>query len=185
MWTWSRSAVVSFRPRLVSKWKSVLWSDESKFDIVVGNQVEGDLPACYHHSVRKPASQMVWGCISASAMGSLHVLEGRYECWKAYKGFRANKCSPQDDVYFSRTMQNHIPSAITTACLRSRRGRVLNWPACSPDISAIENIWWHHWTKNTVKDDHKLFSSWKPISGKNGTNTKTPETQTSSEIWIL
>ncbi len=66
------------------KWKSVLWSDESKFDILVGNhgrrvlraKEEGDLPACYQHSVQKPASLMVWGCICAYGMGSLHVLEG-------------------------------------------------------------------------------------------------------------
>ncbi len=53
----------------VSKWKRVLWSDESKFDILDGNQghrvlqakEEGDLPACYQHSVQKPASLMVWG----------------------------------------------------------------------------------------------------------------------------
>ncbi len=68
----------------VSKWKGVLWSDESKFDILVGNhgrrvlwaKEEGDLPACYQRSVQKPASLMVWGCISAYGMGSLHVLEG-------------------------------------------------------------------------------------------------------------
>ncbi len=68
----------------VSKWKSVLWSDESKFDIFVGNhgcrvlraKEEGDLPACHQRSVQKPASLMVWGCISAHGMGSLHV-------WKA------------------------------------------------------------------------------------------------------
>ncbi len=48
----------------VSKWKSVLWSDESKFDILVGNhgrrvlqaKDEGDLPAFYQRSVQKPAS---------------------------------------------------------------------------------------------------------------------------------
>ncbi len=70
--------------QLNSKWKSVLWSDESKFDIFVGNhgchvlraKEEGDLPACYQSSVQKPASLMVWGCISAYSMGSLHVLEG-------------------------------------------------------------------------------------------------------------
>ncbi len=53
----------------VSKWKSVLWSNESKFDILVGNhgrhvlraKEEGDLPACYQRSVQKPASLMVWG----------------------------------------------------------------------------------------------------------------------------
>ncbi len=32
-------------------------------------------------------------------------------------------------------------AAITTAWLSSRRVRVLNWPACSPDLSPIENIW--------------------------------------------
>ncbi len=37
---------------------------------------EGDLPACYQRSVQTPASLMVWRCISAYGMGSLHVLEG-------------------------------------------------------------------------------------------------------------
>ena len=32
-------------------------------------------------------------------------------------------------------------AAITTAWLCRRRVRVLNWPACSPDFSPIENIW--------------------------------------------
>ncbi len=55
----------------VSKWKSVLWSDESKFDILVGNhgrhgnhgflKEEGDLPVCHQRSVQKTASLMVWG----------------------------------------------------------------------------------------------------------------------------
>ncbi len=53
--------------RTVSKCKSVLRSDESKFDIIVGNyrrrvlraKEEGDLPECYQHSVQKPASPMV------------------------------------------------------------------------------------------------------------------------------
>ncbi len=62
----------------VSKCKSVLWSDKSKCDILVGNhgrrvlqaKEEGDLPACYQRSIQNPASLMV----SAYGMGSLHVL---------------------------------------------------------------------------------------------------------------
>ncbi len=99
----------------VSKWKSVLWSDKSKFDILVGNhgrrilraKEEGDLPACYQRSVQKPASLMVWGCISAYGMDSLHVLEGTINA-ERYIKVLSNICSPPDDVYFSRTMQNHI-----------------------------------------------------------------------------
>uniref|UniRef100_A0AAR2L5Q2 (E3-independent) E2 ubiquitin-conjugating enzyme n=1 Tax=Pygocentrus nattereri TaxID=42514 RepID=A0AAR2L5Q2_PYGNA len=30
---------------------------------------------------------------------------------------------------------------VTTAWLRSKRVRVLDWPACSPDLSPIENVW--------------------------------------------
>ncbi len=62
----------------------VLWSDESKFDILVGNhgchvlraKEKGDLPVCYQHLVQKLPALMVWGCICACGMGSLHVLEG-------------------------------------------------------------------------------------------------------------
>ncbi len=69
---------------IVLKCKSVLWSNKSKFDILVGNhrhrvlqaKEEGDLPACYQRSVQKPASLMVWGCINAYDMDSLHVFKG-------------------------------------------------------------------------------------------------------------
>ncbi len=77
----------------VSKWKSVLWSDESKFDIFVGNhgrrvlwaKVEGDLPACQQHSVQKPAPLKLWGCVSSYGMGSLHVLEGTMDAERYIK----------------------------------------------------------------------------------------------------
>ncbi len=80
---------------IVSKWESVQWSDESKFDILVGNhgrcvllaKEEGVLPACYQHSVQKPASLMVWGCMLR--YGHLACFGRHYECWKVYKDFRA------------------------------------------------------------------------------------------------
>ncbi len=78
--------VVSCGPRLHlkwtdSKWKSVLWSGESKFDILVGNhgrcvlraKEEGDRPALLSAFSSKASISDGMGCISAYGMGSLHV----------------------------------------------------------------------------------------------------------------
>ncbi len=126
----------------VSKWKSVLWSDESKFDILVGNhgcrvlraKEEGDLPACHQRSVLKPATLMVWGCISAYGMGSLHVLEGTMNAERYIKVLEQHMLPSRWRLFQGRScvfqQDNAKPhtAAITTAWLRSRRVQLLNWP---------------------------------------------------------
>ncbi len=108
----------------VSKWKGVLWSDESKFDILVGNhgrpvlraKEEGDLPACYQRSVQKPASLMVWGCISAYGMGSLHVLEGTMNAERYIKGFRATYAPLQTTSISGKAVCISAGQCKTTYC---------------------------------------------------------------------
>ncbi len=116
---------------IVSKWKSVLWSDGSKFDILVENhrsrvlraKEEGDLPACYQHSVQKPASLMVWGCISAYGMGSLHVLEGTMNAERYINVLEQHMLPSRQRVFQGRPcvfqQDNAKPhtAAITTASL--------------------------------------------------------------------
>ncbi len=97
----------------VSKWKSVLSNHGHR---VLCAKEEGDLPACYQRSVQKPASLLVWGCITVYGMGSLHVLELALEGpmnAERYIKVLEHICSPPDDVYFreglvyfSRTKQN-------------------------------------------------------------------------------
>ncbi len=77
----------------VSKWKHFLWSDESKFDI---------LPACYQNSVQKPL--IVWGCISAYGMGSLHVLEGTMNAERYIKVFYSGFCTSVLYILFYKSL---------------------------------------------------------------------------------
>ncbi|KAK3506915.1 hypothetical protein QTP70_031190, partial [Hemibagrus guttatus] len=68
----------------VAKWKTVLWSDQSKFEVlfrklgrhVIRTKEDKDNPSCYQRSVQKPAFLMVWGCMSTCGMGSLHIWKG-------------------------------------------------------------------------------------------------------------
>ncbi len=114
--------------RTVSKWKSVLWSDESKFDILVVNhrrrvlraKEEGDLPACYQRSVHKPASLMVWGCISAYGMGSLYVLEGTMNAERYIKVLEQHMLPSRQCVFELDNAKPHY-AAITAAWLHIRR----------------------------------------------------------------
>ncbi len=108
-------------------------SDESKFDILVGNhrdrvlwaKEEGDHPACYQRSVQKPSSLMVWGCISAYCMGSLHVLEGTMNAESYIKILEQHMLPSRRRVFQQDNTKPHT-AAITTAWLRSIRDRVLN-----------------------------------------------------------
>ncbi len=124
----------------VSKWKSVRWSEESKFDIVVGNhgrrvlwpKEEGDLSACYQHSVQKPVFLMVAWCISAYGMGSLHVLEGTMNAERYIKVLEQHMHRSRRRLFQGRAcvfQQDHAKphtAVITTEWLHSRRVRVLN-----------------------------------------------------------
>ncbi len=117
---------------------------------------EGDLPVCHQRSVQKPSSPDGIGCISAYGMGSWHVLEGTMNATR-YIMILEQHMLPSRRRVFQQDIAKQHTAAITTTWLRSRRVRVLNWPACSPDLSPIENIWCVIKQKNTVKADHELF----------------------------
>ncbi len=138
----------------VAKWKTVLWSDESKFEVLFGKlgrhvirtKEDKDNPSCYQRSVQKPASLMVWGCMSACGMGSLNIWKGTINAERYIQVLEQHMLPSRRRLFQGRPCifqhDNARPhtASITTSWLR-RRFRVLKWPACSPDLSPIENIW--------------------------------------------
>uniref|UniRef100_A0A803JAZ8 Tc1-like transposase DDE domain-containing protein n=1 Tax=Xenopus tropicalis TaxID=8364 RepID=A0A803JAZ8_XENTR len=129
--------------------------DESRFEVLFGNlgrhvirnKEDKDNPSCYQRSVQKPASLMVWGCMSACGMGSLHVWKGSINAEKYIQVLEQHMLPSRRHLFQGRPcifqQDNSRPhsASITTSWLRRRRIRVLKWPVCSPDLSPIENIW--------------------------------------------
>ncbi len=87
---------------------------------------EGNLPACYQRSVQKPASLIVWGCISAYGMGSLHVLECNMNVQRYIKVLEQHMLPSRQRLFqgrpcvFQQDDAKPHTAAITTAWLHSR-----------------------------------------------------------------
>ena len=66
------------------EWNSVHWSDESRFEVCVGDnrsrvirqKNEAFNSDCLKKKVKFPASVMVWGSMSARGVGKLHFIDG-------------------------------------------------------------------------------------------------------------
>uniref|UniRef100_A0AAR2L1I4 Transposase Tc1-like domain-containing protein n=1 Tax=Pygocentrus nattereri TaxID=42514 RepID=A0AAR2L1I4_PYGNA len=134
-----------------AKWKSVLWSDESTFQIVFGNHghcvlraKEGkDCPDCYQHKVQKPASLMVWGCVSAHGMGNLHICEGTINAERYIQVLEQHMLpSKQHNAKPHSAHVEYLDVHILPKWI-GRRGPV-EWPPRSPDLTSLDFYLWGH-----------------------------------------
>lgn len=146
-------------------WKRIIFSDESKFDVCVGdhrsrvirNKNEAFHKDCLKRKRKFPSGVMVWGSMSANGVGKLHFIDGTVNAVKYQNILETNllvsipMLSPDGNFTFQQDGASCHTAKTTRKWLQDNNISVLDWPSSSPDLNVIETIW--HKMKQQLRND--------------------------------
>lgn len=161
---------------VLEDWKTVIWSDETMIHIGDGKhkfvRVLDGYPltdAHYDLTVKFPLKIMIWSCFSWFGTGRALQVEGSLNSQQYIETIIEGRLIQQLQQWFPNGsgiyQQDNAPchkSKLSMACFRRHGIRLLDWPAQSPDLNPIENMWAimkQHMNKLNMRNKPELMAA--------------------------